>query len=187
MRTAKIKIYTFSELSETAKEKAMNNWRENDDMPFLEDDVLEKVRELCDEHGVLIVERKDDKALKVAYSLSYSQGDFLEFSGLFEYKGATFRVVTYDARIRPEFNAWRTEDGEQTTAEQDEEFQTLYYELCRQAKKFGYSVIEAEQDEKNISEMLSENEYEFLESGALFTLAELKEMPDAEATAEQTK
>ena len=41
MRTEEITIYEFHELSEKAKQNAINNWREFDELTFLSDEMKE--------------------------------------------------------------------------------------------------------------------------------------------------
>lgn len=76
MKTIEIKVYRFDELSETAKENAIKLWYESEYYEYLCDDIL------C------FISDNDTyfSNVKLQYSLGYSQGDGLSFSGKFDIK-----------------------------------------------------------------------------------------------------
>lgn len=78
MRTEKINIYQFSELSEEAKQKAIEAYRENNLDYDWYDSVYQDFKMLCDTLYIDIAEkRKND--LAIYFRLSYSQGDGSSF------------------------------------------------------------------------------------------------------------
>lgn len=94
---------------------------------------------------------KTDEEIKPFYSLTYCQGDGVMFEGVFKFKGCTF-YVKHSGRYY-HYNSkeivGETAEGEETTAEQDEEFNEVYVDICREAEKQGYKFIEQD-DENNI-------------------------------------
>ena len=48
MKTIEINLYSFNELSDKAKEKAMNKYYENEDFYYIWDDAHKTVKEFCD-------------------------------------------------------------------------------------------------------------------------------------------
>lgn len=69
MRTVRLKVYKFSELSQEAKEKAMEKFVQDDDFEFslFSDSAVEQLKELGFSEP------------KIRYNLSYSQGDGFSF------------------------------------------------------------------------------------------------------------
>ena len=53
MRTIETKVYSFSELSNEAKEKAIEKYYENENYPFLSDDLTESCKEYFKENELL--------------------------------------------------------------------------------------------------------------------------------------
>lgn len=80
VRKKEVKIYTFDELSEKAKERAINNWRDSGNSWDSHDSTM-----ISD----MFKERLEEKGLdnpKVEWSLGYCQGDGVCFSGTFDMK-----------------------------------------------------------------------------------------------------
>lgn len=133
MREEIIKIYTFDELSEEAKQKAIENYRDNDEMEWLPDDMQWKLDELLEE-----VKNLTTHSSKIFYSLTYCQGD----GAMFEFDGEyTYRKKTYYIKVRQSGNyyhkyshTWYFQDLENTKKfleaflkEEDTEYTSLYY------------------------------------------------------------
>ncbi len=93
MKTVSLNLYSFPELSEKAKAKALAKWNENDDMPFLADYLEDRLT------GFLAENRIEDKekSAKLYYSLSNSQGDGVCFIGSFEWK-KNLITITHSGR-----------------------------------------------------------------------------------------
>jgi len=78
MRTKEINIYQFSELSDEAKEKAMDWYRNGFDFSFSSDCILDDAKEIGNLIGIDID--------TIEYSGFCSQGDGCAFTGHYKYK-----------------------------------------------------------------------------------------------------
>lgn len=169
MRITELTVYTFDELSDDAKEKAIETWVQNDDLPFLSDDIHEHLGTLLAEYKF-----KCDNA-HVFYDLGYSQGDGAMFTGDVSYKGYTFTVEHYGHYYHynsKQITAIERNNGNQITdatwSKMFNEFEPLYVELCKKLEAYGYDHIESEHDAANVSENLIANDYEFYEDGTFY-------------------
>ena len=105
MRTIEKTVYKFNELSETAKEKAIENYRiSNDDFEFRSGDIIYDCADIAELFGLDIrqtakVNGKREKIYTptVYYSGFCSQGDGACFDGCYSYskKGALKAVKAY--------------------------------------------------------------------------------------------
>lgn len=193
MKTKTINIYSFSELSQEAQEKAIEYFRDckqndGDLLMFFSDDVTEQLKE------------KGWNDVKLQYSLSYCQGDGLSFSGklnlkyflekeyshklpkykinaLCEYiysvysKGNTGHYC-FASENQIEYNENYQDNIERKNLDklwQDvlSEIKTSYMALCRKFEKQGYNEIDYQLSDECIKEDIEANEYEFLENGKL--------------------
>lgn len=191
MKTIEINLYSFSELSEAAKEKAISNWYETEDYPFLSDDIESSILEQFDTEKVF-------SGIKLSYSLSYSQGDGLSFSSDFDFenwlKKYTFQNFKKRALIESFTLSINANSGQYSYAHKDcisgienyrtnntialknlkqlfenilNDIQTYYLEVCKQAERYGYSEIEYRMTETEFSECCEANYYTFLEDGTM--------------------
>jgi len=161
MKTKTINLYEFSELSKEAKEHAINKWYENEDYSYLEDVLTESLKSLLKENGC------EYNAIQVLYSLSYSQGDGLCFTGNVYKNGVTMRLThnhryCFAASVESYFF---DETGEET--EENKELTNIYLTICREVEKQGYAEIEYRMTEDEFSELCTANEYFFDEKGEL--------------------
>lgn len=166
MHEIKTTVYNFDELSEEAKEKAREWWREGDDMPFLKDymrmhleDLLKKNKMVCSEP-------------KIFYSLSYSQGDGAMFEGSIEYKKCTFKVRQYGhyyhERSYQVFDAYAEhKNGNKLDAIQTE-FEEVYIKVCKELARLGYEDIEHMRKNETVDENIKANDYTFTADGKRF-------------------
>ena len=90
MRTEEIKIYTFEELSEKAKQKAIEGYRKSLDCDFsLESDfITENMEEIILEKTCNTIQD-----LKIYWSLNHAQGDGVSFTG--EISGYTDNFIKF--------------------------------------------------------------------------------------------
>jgi hypothetical protein len=191
--TKEYKIYNFNELSKEAKEYAINNWYEHEDYPFLEDDILEGLKQI-------------DKYffdVELQYSLSYSQGDGLSFKGTLNLK--KFLDEKYSKKLRKSYQhaLWdyiysvnstgnggnycyaHKNDIEYTENYNDckehkyidklwddvlEEIKEYYIELCDKLEKYGYSILEYRMNNEEFLELCEANEYNFYKDGKMANL-----------------
>ena len=193
MRTIRTKVYTFNELSQEAKEIAIENYRDKMDvyLDCFNDDAVEQIEKA----GFY-----DD--VKLQYSLSYSQGDGLSFSCsrieervllsffaevLGKGKEKTAKVIIENCSFVNTGN-----DGRHCFASKNDiefilesykndynninnivkkvetKIENLYMELCEDLEKQGYSDIEYQYSDEAITETLIANEYEFLANGKMY-------------------
>lgn len=80
------KIVFFDALSEEAKEKAREWYRDGNDMPYLEEYLKEFIQEELEQREYKV------KELKPLYSLSNCQGDGVSFTATLEKNGGRFHA-----------------------------------------------------------------------------------------------
>jgi hypothetical protein len=159
MKTRTINVYEFSELSEEAKEKAISKWYENEDYPFLEEDLTESLTSLLEQKGCKFED------ICVLYSLSYSQGDGLCFTGSISKDGKELKL-THNYRYyfaKSVEMAFFDKDGEDV--DENKELQDIYFAVCNEIEKEGYSILEYRMNNTEFSEHCKMNNYEFDEDG----------------------
>ena len=162
MRTETIPIFTFEELSEAAKTRAMNKHYENEDYPFLCEDLTEDVKNYLTEQKCTF------ENIRLLYSLSWSQGDGLCFTGEIEKDGKKLEL-SHNYRYcfaKSVSMCFLDEDGEEV--EEIDELKTIYFDACKRAEKMGYSILEYRMNEQEFSEFSDINDYEYEEDGTLF-------------------
>jgi len=161
------KVYEFEELSPEARKNAIDKWYEHEDYCYLEDELTECCKSLLEENNIVLKEN-----LKLGYSLSYSQGDGLNFTGNFYWK-------KYDIRIK---HSWRYQfasssviviynnRGEELPENHVdyEKFKKLYLNICNELEKYGYAELEYRMNDDEFSHHCEINEYTFSENGELF-------------------
>jgi hypothetical protein len=188
MDTVKINIYKFSELSDKAKEKAIELWYESEEYPMLSDDIKEDLSQI-DSYF---------EDTKLEYSLSYSQGDGLSFSGDFilskwikdnndKYKLSDEEIDS----IIESTSVWsKGNDGRYAYAsESDIDFETTfedcdlsdqiegivmdirkyYIDICDKLEKYGYDIIEYRMTEDEFNDHCESNDYRFYASGKMYS------------------
>lgn len=171
MITKEIKLYIYDELSDTAKERALNEHNDrNLDYPFLEENLNQELIELLEENKI------NGGVDNLYYSLGYCQGDGVCFEGNFEYQGVQF-YVKHDGQyyhkysVRIEYDEDEDDENDDLKALSKEnifnEFKELYKDICDKIEKSGYSQIEYEQSEENFIDLCEANEYTFRENGEM--------------------
>jgi hypothetical protein len=162
--TQTIKIFKFDELSETAKEYALNKHNETTDFWFLSDDLKYYLEELLEENKI-----KELNKTKLFYSLNYCQGGGAQFNGSFKWKnyfidikhsGFYYHSNCVNISISTLY-------GNDAKSEVYEEFKDLFENICSKIEKQGYAIIEQEQTMENFKDLCDINEYEFLENGEM--------------------
>lgn len=194
MRTETINVYKFNELSEQAKQKAIEDYRNLErDFSWLPDDIKEE----------LLQDDRFERVENIVYSLSYCQGDGLSFSCdgfsdetllkafnsvLGEGKERCARVLVdeFGWMFKTRHNngnycyasnsdvvkydgAWHHDNIEGVLDEvRDYLAEEVYLPKCRELESYGYSLIEYEDSDECIIESLEINGWEFLESGEFY-------------------
>lgn len=186
-----INIFNFNELNDSAKQTAINNYRNN-----YYDYNMESFNEYAKE---LIQEKGFKDKIVMNYSLSYSQGDGLSFSAnnynkikdifieiLGENKTKTIDTIMDNCNFIVKGNTGRYCFASFNDVEYELSFYAnvknpkriyeiiekvqnkiseIYVTLCNELEQIGYADIEYQNSDEYISEILEINEYEFLESG----------------------
>lgn len=182
MKDYLITRYSFEELSPVAREKAIETERriawENIDDDYLGEYLSDALtRELT---GQEWGEGKSNN-LKLAYSLSYSQGDGVSFTGRITReqgpalnwpKSAEYiEFIRIDSHychpytVRPEF---RDETGEEIGSNTEiETLRAQYLKICDTLEQLGYKSMEYDTSEVRAIETLTEAGEIFLESGVI--------------------
>jgi hypothetical protein len=150
------KIVYFDELSNQAKEKARQWWKDGQDYPFLEEELKTFITEELEKQGFSI----DGTDLR--YSLGYSQGDGVSFAGTI-----TKGKKKWTATISRALNYVHAEmmDVENENGETDDKMTEKMRAIARQAEKIGYGYIEDEDKDGNVDDNIKANEYTFTLEG----------------------
>lgn len=167
MTTKTINLYTFEELSDEAKEKAIDTWYENEDYPFLTDDLRERICEVIKENGCTYVDSYEGNGITPYYSLSHSQGDGLCFEGTIEKDGYSLTTkhkghYYYASSVEMTYT---NPEGEEV--ESIGELMDTYYKACKDAETQGYDTLEYRMNNDEFAELCESNGYTFLENGVM--------------------
>lgn len=161
-------VYTFDELTTEAKNRAIEDYRQDQDFPWLSDDMSNKLVELLAENKITY-----DFQPNLYFSLSYSQGDGAMFEGTMRFKAWTISVKHYgnyyheNSKTIESITSTKTgeEPSDKVWKRVFDEFEPLYVSICKQVAEYGYSIIEAETSDENISQWLLEMDVEFNADG----------------------
>jgi len=151
MEQKTIQVYKYEELSDDAKETALNSHIESNDFDFLEESLTEYLKEL-------LTEAKIDGEAELSYSLSCCKGDGVSFTGNFEYKGVNISVTRNNSHYV---------HSNSVDIEAEAEFKEIFKEICDKIEKVGYSEIEYQNSEESFKENCEANEYTFRENGEM--------------------
>lgn len=189
MRTIEQKVYRFSELEKTVQEKVIEKWYEEEEYPFLTEDLEQELEN--DERNIF----EDD--FKLLYSLSYCQGDGLSIKGNIDkekilnllpeelkekFKDKIYSIgstgnkghycfhsiqdIVYELDLNDE------DDHDEFYTIFEEEIlpiiQNIYCELCKTLKRSGYSILEYRMSIEEFSELSDRNCYEYFENGKMY-------------------
>lgn len=163
--TKKYKVYEFKELSKEAKDKVIEKYYEMEDYPFLAENLTESCKTLLEENKI-----KYNEDLRLGYSLTYSQGDGLNFVGSFEWKKYHIIIThsyDYEFASASEITIMNEESEEIDNEKIKEQFKTIYLDICEKLEKEGYSELEYRMNYKEMQEHCEVNDYNFLEDGTM--------------------
>ena len=186
-------VYEFNELSEEAKQKAIDLWYETEDFPFLEDDIKEEMKQI-------------DSCfydVQLQYSLSCCQGDGLSFEGTLNLE--KFLNEVYSKKLRSSYkralndfiydvgsegNTGHYCYGHKNQIIYDENYQDFkdhkyinklwddvleeikeyYLNICKKLEKYGYEILEYRMTFNEFSEHCEINGYNFYDDGTMANL-----------------
>ena len=162
MKTIETVVYDFNELSKEAKEKAIQKWYETEEYPFLSEDLMEQFYELAKENGI------EYDNIQLLYSLSWSQGDGLCFTGTIRKNGINL-FLTHNWRYYYAKSVLMLFTNDESGEEVDpvinnyaDILRGIYLDICSKLEKYGYKILEYRMDEEEFLEFCEENEYTFL-------------------------
>lgn len=179
MKTIKINLYKFEELSKEAQTKAIKKWYENEEYHFLSEDLTESCKNYLGENKVKFQD------LKLLYSLSWSQGDGLCFIGEFaKYsinmsikhnqrycysKSVDFEFFDMQGRQIDEDGSILDSNGKPNgrRAEKINKLKAVYFDICRTLENKGYFTLEYRMNTEEFTENCEANEYTFEEDGTM--------------------
>ena len=161
--TKTIKVYDFEELSQEAKDKARESFNQDEDYPFLQDDLREYIHEELTERGYTHDE------LTPMYSLSYCQGDGLMFEGVVYDKDGNSYEIKQSGHYYHEksYNMVVLDEEGERLDSHEHKFEAIYEKICKVVRDKGYEYIEHMQSEDSFVEMCEANEYNFLSNGTM--------------------
>lgn len=186
-----IQVYNFNELSQVAKETAINNFKNNYEinLDFFNDEAKE-----------IISERGFKGNIKLQYSLSNCQGDGLSFGcdyfdsqKLHEIfrevlgtgKDKTIETILNNSYFKLNGNCGRysyanigdleyifddninAPNIEEVVGKVEKKLVEIYLNLCKELENIGYNEIEYQYSDEYISELLEVNDYEFTMYGKI--------------------
>lgn len=158
-------VYEFDELSKDAQEKAIENYREGLDFPWLTDDIANRLEELLKENKITY-----DELPKIYYSLSYCQGDGAMFEGTIYWKAWTITAKQsghYYHYNSKELSIYSTKTGKDAPDDVYDKFNDVYVSISKELEKYGYDVMETALSDENMIDIIQANEYEFYADGSI--------------------
>lgn len=192
MKIIEIQLYKFNELSENAKNTAIEKYKQNDHI------YLDQFDEDCHEQ----IEKNGFKGnVELQYSLSYCQGDGLSFScdyfnnlnDLFievlgNGKQKTIDCIINNLSFKCNGNNWRycyasrndisleldnyyvksSTNLDNVISKVESKLQDLYIDLCKKLEYQGYKEIEYQYSDEYITEMLINNDFDFTVNGHIY-------------------
>jgi len=174
MRQELINVYKFNELSEKVKEKVINRFREHEDYIMLKDNLTEMLHDELKKHNIEVLSN-----LKLGYSLSNSQGDGVNFTGVFEWDNnvVTITKTNYHYEhyktVTKEYERFDSDNDNIYLSDEeynklDIDFSIIYKQICAVIESAGYDEIEYRLKESTIIENIEANDYEFYDNGDIF-------------------
>ena len=173
MKEIKIKIYKFEELSDEAKEKAMNWWRETDDLPMLKEDLTEEAQNLLDN-----ITKNDNIPLgafevkKVYFCLGFVQADYVtvEYSGEVTDNDnviSTFEVEGYELKhqFNPDISIYGDFEEEEEKYKLEQIIKNQHEQMCKKLMKWEHDYVLEQDSDEVVSKNIIANEYDFREDG----------------------
>lgn len=155
------KIVYFEGLSDEAKDKAREWYRDGQDYPFLSEWIEEFISEALIESGYTIV-----TPVRALYSLSYCQGDGVSFETTLEKNSGRYFVTQSGNYVHEMTMSMECESLEDfASVDCDLELEEMR-KIARKAEKGGYEEIEYQDSAEQVDESIIANEYTFTLEGA---------------------
>lgn len=167
------KVVFFDALNDKAKEKAREWFNEDNECFFLEEHLINVIKEKLEDQGFEVIGRYKNgqltgyKDLEILYSLSYCQGDGVSFKGTLSRDGVLYNVEQNDHHYYHEYTIKVYIIDPETDEESDapDSILDLIRRACKETERAGYEEIEYQQSPEYIDEMIMDNEYTFTLEG----------------------
>lgn len=161
MKTTKINLYSYEELSKEAKRRAISDYNKQNDGNEMQEYVNELIKQELDERGI----KYDADSIRTFYSLGYSQGDGLMFEGILEDDHGSVIIIKH----RGHYSHSNSRDIDYPMGSNADlvAFEAVYAEICKKIEKAGYDRIEQLESEENFIETCDVNEYTFEADGTM--------------------
>lgn len=165
MKTKTINLYEYSELSDLAKKKALYDWNETNDDPYMQPHMINLLKEKLDERGI----KYDTDSINVYYSLSYCQGDGFMFEGILQWKGTEVHIKHQGHYYHSNSKqvSWYDKEGNECDPAREASFEKMYQEVCKEMEDRGYEHIEWITSAEVFEETCYANEWTFREDGKM--------------------
>lgn len=166
-----IQVYRFLDLDAVSRDCAIQEWYDDEDYPFLTEDLTNRLKEL-DDRGAF-------SNITLQYSLSYSQGGGLSFSADIDLSsfnapdGFTARSTgntgryCYAAESQVEIEG---PDGEGAPEDLLAAVTDYYMRLCVTAERLGYDILDYRMPDAEFADICEENGYVFNARGHMVNL-----------------
>lgn len=161
MKTIQIKLYPYEELSDKAKDRALKDWNETNDDPFMQSHMINLLKEKLDERKI----KYDADSIDVRYSLSHSQGDGFMFIGTLEDELGNPIKITHDGRYYHKY--MREIDYHVGSEAKWAAFEKIYNAICDEMERAGYDHIEYQTSAELFGQECESNGWLFEEDGAM--------------------
>lgn len=161
MKTHCINLYEFNELSDKAKQKAIDKWYEAGDYYFLTEDLTESCKFLLESNKV---EYSD---IKILYSLSSSQGDGLCFTGTIEKNGNKLKLTHRSRYYYAKSVNMTFSYSEGSEVNEAAELERIYLDVCKELEKEGYATMDYRMTFDEFAQHCDANQYFFEENGVM--------------------
>lgn len=172
MKTITISLYRYEDLSESAKERALSDWREaTGKLVFLTDDLREYIYEELTEKGFRVLGQSTSvkPTIKPYYSLSHCQGDGLMFEACVEDGNGNVYTISHKGHYHHERSTSISgidAQGDQIDTTSFEE--DVYIPICKRVARRGYDEIAYWDSEEALIE--ADRGEVYLSDGSLYTL-----------------
>lgn len=170
MKTINITLYEYDELTPQAKTKALDEWNENNENPFMQSHMINLLKEELDERKI----EYDMDSIDVRYSLSHSQGDGFMFEGkiVFEQYPITVKhsghyYHSYSKTIVFNYEGEENDRTRPIHERVEKKFEEVYQAICKKMEQIGYNEIEYQMSEERFIEECDEGAYVFEANGTL--------------------
>lgn len=178
--TKTINAYTYDELSEQSKERALDKYRQEQyeyGLDWLEEEMGEKLYDIMREYHMDV----DPGQVQVRYDLSSCQGDGASFTGDFVWHdndntySATVKTNAYgnhyshskSVYVSDLYKQLPDDEVEEASSDEYDALNELVYKIGDELERFGYKAIDDYLETENLEDMLRDD-YLFTEDGFYF-------------------